>query len=138
MKTNKQKYGTGYHVMVVDDEEKVAKFICEMLKNKGYQVTSYSSSQDALNFFLENKQSIDLVITDQTMPKLTGAELAKNLLQAKPELPIFLATGFSEEVDNDKAMEIGIKEYLSKPLKLSDLTERLIKYLPEKRHSQSA
>lgn len=138
MSTGKTKFGTGYHVMVVDDEEKVAKFISEMLKNKGYTVTTLNSSKEAMEFFVANKQTVDLVITDQTMPDITGAELAKGMLQERADLPIFLVTGFSEEIDNDGALEMGIKEFITKPLKLSELAEKLQKYLPEKIQSRSA
>lgn len=138
MTSDKVKIGIGYHIMVVDDEEKVAKFLYEMLKNRGYEVTVFSRSNEALEFFLANSESIDLVITDQTMPELTGAELSQQLLSKQPDLPIFLVTGFSEEIDSDKANELGIKEYISKPLKLADLANTLQHYLPANKRSQTA
>ena len=138
MSTAKPKIGTGYHLLVVDDEEKVAKFITEMLKNKGYTVTTLNSSKAALDFFTANRHTVDLVITDQTMPELTGAELSQALLAIQPELPIFLVTGFSEEIDNDKAAMLGIKEYITKPLKLAELAEKIQLHLIAKTQSQSA
>lgn len=138
MNTDKTKFCQGYNILVVDDEEKVAKFITEMLKNKGCTVTTLNSSKTAMDYFVANRQSIDLVITDQTMPEITGAELAKSMLDQKPDLPIFLVTGYSEEIDSDKAAGMGIKEFITKPLKLSDLAEKLKKHLPKGNHSQSA
>lgn len=138
MSTDKPKFCQGYHIMVVDDEEKVAKFISEMLKNKGCTVTTLNSSKQALDYFNANMQSIDLVITDQTMPEITGAELAQNMLAIQPDLAIFLVTGYSEEIDSDKAADLGIKEYITKPLKLSDLAEKLQKHLPDKLNTKSA
>ena len=130
MNTANGKLLQGYHILVVDDEAKVAKFMTEMLKNKGCTVTTLNSSKEAMHFFVKNKQAIDLVITDQTMPEMTGAELAKILLQEKPQLPIFLVTGFSEEIDQEKAAALGIKEYITKPLRLADLAEKIKKHLP--------
>lgn len=130
MGTDKTKFCQGYHIMVVDDEEKVAKFITEMLKNKGCEVTTLHSSTEALSFFKENKTAIDLVLTDQTMPEMTGVELTKEILAEKPEIPVFLITGFSEEIDSEKATKLGVKEYITKPLKLSELAEKLKKHLP--------
>lgn len=138
MTTGKIKFGLGYHILVVDDEEKVAKFISEMLKNKGYTVTTLNSSREATDYFSAHKQSIDLVITDQTMPDITGAELAQSILNERPDQLIFLITGYSEEIDSEKAAEIGIKEYITKPLKLADLAEKLQFYLPAKEQNQTA
>lgn len=138
MGTDKTKFCQGYHIMVVDDEEKVAKFITEMLKNKGCEVTTLHSSTEALAFFKANKMAIDLVLTDQTMPEMTGVELAKAILAEQAEMPVFLVTGYSEEIDGERAAALGIKEYITKPLKLADLAEKLKKHLPEKVHSDSA
>lgn len=138
MNTGNIKIFQDYHILVVDDEEKVAKFLTEMLKNKGCAVTTLNSSQQAMDFFMQNKQSIDLVITDQTMPELTGIELTEKMLAENPDLPVFLVTGYSEEVDNEKALALGIREYITKPLKLSELAEKIQKHLPGKVHSRTA
>ena len=138
MNTANSKQQQNYHILVIDDEEKVAKFITEMLKNKGYAVTTFNSSKQAMEYFNSHADTIDLVITDQTMPDITGAELSKQMLQRDPNLPIFLITGFSEEVNSEKAAELGIKEYITKPLRLAELVEKLKIYLPDDLHHQSA
>ncbi|MDH5647845.1 MAG: response regulator [Candidatus Heimdallarchaeota archaeon] len=138
MNTANSKQQQNYHILVIDDEEKVAKFITEMLKNKGYAVTTLNSSKQAMEYFNSHADTIDLVITDQTMPDITGAELSKQMLQRGPNLPIFLITGFSEEVNSEKAAELGIKEYITKPLRLAELVEKLKIYLPDDLHHQSA
>jgi len=138
MNTANSKQQQNYHILVIDDEEKVAKFITEMLKNKGYAVTTLNSSKQAMEYFNSHADTIDLVITDQTMPDITGAELSKQMLQRDPNLPIFLITGFSEEVNSEKAAELGIKEYITKPLRLAELVEKLKIYLPDDLHHQSA
>ena len=132
MSSAKTKFCQGYHILVVDDEEKVAKFITEMLTVKGASVTTLNSSKEALDYFRANKQAVDLVITDQTMPEMTGTELVQNMLAERPELPIFLVTGYSPEVDEDNAESLGIREFISKPLRLADLSQKLQKHLPAK------
>lgn len=104
------------HILFVDDEEMVAnigKDLCEML---GYKVTVITDSVEVLALFKKDPDQFDLVITDQTMPRLTGVELAKQVLEMKPGLPIILCTGFSSKVDKEKAQEIGIREFAAKPL----------------------
>ena len=118
-----------YHILVVDDEETVAKFITEMLKNKGYIVTTLNSSRQALTYFDDHRDSVNLIITDQTMPEMTGAELAQSVLSINPNMKIFIVTGYSEEIDSERAYQLGIKEYLAKPLRLSDLAEKVQRHL---------
>ncbi len=138
MSTSNSKVLHGYHIMIVDDEPKVAKFMTEMLKNKGCTVTTLNSSREAMDFFTANKQSIDLIITDQTMPEMTGAELAQKILSDNPQMPIFLVTGFSEEIDQEKAIAIGIREYITKPLRLADLADKINKHLADSARSRTA
>ena len=132
MSAAKNQYCKGYEILIVDDEATVAKLISEMVQSKGCSATVFNNSTEALDYFLGHKDSIDLVITDQTMPELTGAQLAETILQAKQDIPIFLMTGYSESIDPDKAHEMGIKEFIHKPLKLADLSQRLQKHLPDK------
>lgn len=111
----------GKHVMVVDDEENIAEYLCELLISKGCQVTVKTNSEEALASFRESPHEFDLIITDQTMPKLTGVELVQEMLEMRPELPIILCTGYSEKVDEKKAKELGIKGFLFKPIDLNKL-----------------
>ena len=103
------------HILVVDDEQAVAGFLKELLTVSGYRVSLCHDGIEALEVF-EREGDIDLVITDQTMPKLTGAELAGRLLQRSPTLPIILCTGYSEEVDEGRARQLGIRGYMHKPV----------------------
>ena len=111
----------GEHVLFVDDELMVVEVVSEMLRRLGYRVTAHQSSMEALREFSENPMDFDLVLTDQTMPALTGEELATRILSLRPGLPIIMCTGFSEALPPDRAHEIGILEYLHKPVKLRDL-----------------
>jgi signal transduction histidine kinase/DNA-binding response OmpR family regulator len=108
-------------ILFVDDEETIVRLGKELLSPLGYTVEVYTSSQEALNAFRHNPQRFDLVITDQTMPGLTGEALSRELLRIRPELPIILCTGFSHIITAEKAKALGIQAYLMKPLAIRDL-----------------
>ena len=121
------------NILLVDDDEIIGGMVKEQLTRLGYQVTVLTSGIDALEIFRKNPEQTDIVITDMTMPKMTGAELAAALLEINPELPIILCTGFSELIDRDKAFDIGIKEFLMKPVSLYDISGAVRTVLDEKR-----
>jgi len=107
--------GGNEHILVVDDEEAVVQFMELMLRDIGYRVTSFTSSEDALQAFLSTPDDFDLVVTDQVMPDLTGEKLIAELLKINPDIPIILSTGFTEKISTQKALEIGVRKYLVKP-----------------------
>jgi CheY-like chemotaxis protein len=88
----------------------------QVLTSLGYQVVGQTSSVDALSLFELNPEAFDLVITDMTMPHMNGDMLAGQLMQIKPDIPIILCTGFSSKIDEQKALSMGIKAFLSKPI----------------------
>ena len=109
------------HILIVDDEETIVNFLEELLINRGYQVTSFINSQDALDFFVEHKNEIDLVITDQTMPKITGTEMAQTMFEIKKDIPIILCSGNLSETK-----EISeIKKYFLKPVDTQKLLQAI-------------
>jgi CheY-like chemotaxis protein len=112
--------GTG-HILYVDDEEPIASLGREMLTSLGYDVAVRLSSIDALEAFRANPRDYDLVITDMTMPNMTGARLAEEMLKIRPDLPIILTTGFSERMDKEEAERLGFRDFLMKPVSLGDL-----------------
>jgi len=103
-------------VLFVDDESALADIGRQVLERLGYLVTSRTSSLEALNLFKARPDSFDLVITDQTMPQMTGAEMAREMLEIRPDLPIILCTGFSEKISAEKARAIGIRRFVMKPI----------------------
>ncbi|MGC9324445.1 MAG: hybrid sensor histidine kinase/response regulator [Desulfomonilia bacterium] len=111
------------HILIVDDEEYVVNMMKEMLERLGYRVTAFTNSVKALNLFKKNHTTFDLVITDQTMPNLTGAELSTEMMKLRPGIPIILCTGFSEILSEDKAKALGIREYISKPIVKSEISK---------------
>lgn len=116
-------------ILFVDDETMLAELGKEVLQGLGYDVTAESDSLQAFKHFKNNPERYDLVITDQTMPNMTGAEFAENILTIKPDLPIILCTGYSSKVDKVKAKQIGVKEFAAKPLKRKDIANLIRKVL---------
>jgi len=108
-------------VLLVDDEKEVAVMVKEMLARMGYDVTMRTSSVEALEAFRTNVDRFDIIITDQTMPNMTGVELSKELMSLRSEIPIILMTGFSEIITPEKAKKMGIREYIMKPIVARDL-----------------
>jgi len=113
--------GDGQSVLVVDDDRAIRNVLVEMLTALGYQVTETSGGAEALAVFRADPGAFDAVLTDYTMPGMTGFELAGALLELRPDLPILLTTGFAEEVTADVVAERGIRGLLKKPFKIEDL-----------------
>jgi PAS domain S-box-containing protein len=103
-------------ILFVDDEVLLAEMGKDMLERLGYTVTAHNHSIEAMDEFLEDPTKFDLVITDQTMPGLTGTDLARRMLTTRPDLPIILCTGFSHVIDEEAAKALGIKEFTFKPV----------------------
>ena len=112
---------TSGRIWVVDDEESVARFIGALVEIKGHRPELFHDSAKVLEHFEQEPDSVDLVITDQTMPGMTGVELAKSLWAIRSDLPVILCSGFSEDVDSQRARILGFKGYLQKPLDTSQL-----------------
>jgi len=124
-----EKSDCGYvHILVVDDEESVGRFMGELLEGQGYKTTIMDSASHALEVFSKNPKLFDLMLTDQTMPELSGVELAKKYLALRPGFPVILCTGYSENINKEKASAIGIRGYIEKPMKANMLFD-LIKSL---------
>jgi CheY-like chemotaxis protein len=103
-------------VLFVDDEDPLIEMGRDILEELGYTVTVKKSSLDALLAVKEDPSAFDLIITDQTMPEMTGINLAREILALRPDMPIILCTGFSHLVDADRAKAAGIKAFAMKPL----------------------
>lgn len=119
-------------ILFVDDEEDIALTGKAMLEGLGYHVTSVSSSPEALNMFAANPEEFDIVITDQTMPKMTGDRIAKHMLEIRPDLPIILVTGLSETITKETRNRIGIRGFLMKPFSISEIGKTIRTILDEK------
>ena len=106
-------------VLFVDDELELVTLGREILEHLGYQVVTKNNGIDALKAFRENPNDFDVVVTDMTMPKMTGEILAQELISIRADIPIILCTGFNEQINEQKARGMGISAFLMKPLSLN-------------------
>ena len=127
--------GKGERIMFVDDEAQIREFSDQLFTLHGYQVTCFSNGVQALDEFKRQPDRFDLVITDMTMPYMTGTDLAQQILGIRPELPIILCTGQSELVNGEKALAMGICDYLSKPVAQHDYLAAISKALRKTTHN---
>ncbi|OGQ86719.1 MAG: hypothetical protein A2512_08715 [Deltaproteobacteria bacterium RIFOXYD12_FULL_56_24] len=112
-------------ILLVDDELPIAYSMQKMLEFHGYQVVMKTSSVEALASFRLAPRDFDLVITDQTMPELTGEQLVLALKKIRPEIPVILCTGFSATIDETKARDLGIDAFFMKPVLIKEITETI-------------
>ena len=112
-------------VVFVDDEVFQVDVGTQMLSVLGYRVTGFTDSREALDYIAANAAGVDLVVTDMTMPHLTGMDLAGRLLDLIPGLPIIICTGFSETMTPEKALSMGIRAFVSKPVLLAELASKV-------------
>jgi PAS domain S-box-containing protein len=111
------------HILFVDDEDSIAKMGCQQLERLGYTVTTRTSSIEALALFKAKPDAFDLVITDMTMPNMTGDNLAIELMKIKYDIPVILCTGYSKKISSASASEIGIKAFIYKPVVKAELAK---------------
>jgi PAS domain S-box-containing protein len=110
-------------VLFIDDEPELVALGRDMLEHLGYQVVTKNNGMDALKEFREKPNHFDVVVTDMTMPKMTGERLSQEIISIRSDIPIILCTGFSEQITEQKAKAIGIKAFLMKPLTLNRLAK---------------
>ncbi len=117
---------TGHQrILFVDDEPALVDIGKKMLEHLGHEVIIRTSSLEALEAFRNNPERFDLVISDKTMPQMTGFDLARELKQIRPDIPIILCTGFSDTTDSDKAKAMGISGLVMKPIVMREMAETI-------------
>jgi len=109
------------HILIVDDEPDLTDLYDMALTRLGYHVITFHTGEEALNTFRVHPDRFDLVFTDQAMPGMTGTQLSQKLLTIRADLPIILATGYSDTISENEAKALGIRYFLMKPVKVSDL-----------------
>lgn len=114
-------------ILLVDDETVVLDVTKIMIERLGYRVIATSSSVNALDLFRADPDQFDLVITDMTMPHMTGDILARKIIEIRYDMPVILYSGYSLAVTEEKAKEMGIKNFIRKPFNLKDLSEAISK-----------
>jgi CheY-like chemotaxis protein len=114
--------GGSERILLIDDEPDILEIEKEMLEKLGYAVTGTTHhAPEALDGFARQPDRFDLVITDMTMPRMTGVDLAAELRKQRKDIPVLLCTGFSESMSAEKAGALGIKEFLMKPVSMQNL-----------------
>lgn len=119
------------NILVVDDEEHVTNVLKTVLVRAGYTVRSSNSSLSALEMFLNQPDFFNVVITDQTMPEMNGDQLARKMLNKRPDLPIILCTGYSSQINEEQAVKLGISSFLLKPVTKASLLKAISAALEE-------
>ena len=116
-------------ILLVDDEPALLEIVRRMLEQLGYSVVPKSSVLDALEEIRLRPDVFDLVITDQTMPKMTGLELSRHVTAARPDLPIILCTGFNDDLTLEKLTAVGVRALIIKPVAMNDIAGTIRKVL---------
>jgi CheY-like chemotaxis protein len=124
--------GRGERVLFVDDETMLIDVEKDALEKLGYAVVAVADPASALEIFRQAPEHFDLVITDMTMPQMSGDSLAREMIAARPDIPVILCTGFSESITKERALKAGIADFLMKPVKLEDLARSIRKALDRK------
>jgi PAS domain S-box-containing protein len=115
--------GTG-KILLVDDEMSIAYTLQKSLEKLGYKVFTTNSSPEALHIFQKDPDRFNLVITDQTMPKMTGIDLAREIFKIRPDIPVFLCTGYIDNtIDENQIKAMGIKELILKPFNIEEIAK---------------
>jgi len=117
--------GNGEKILYIDDEVSIAKMVEQMLERQGYSVEAQTSPATALELFLSQPDAFDLVITDMTMPQMTGVQLSEKLKEVRPDIPVIICSGHSALIDEEKAKTIGIDGYVMKPLVMRDIAKSI-------------
>jgi len=113
------------HILLIDDEEQIIDIERRILERLGYTVTPITDSEAALEEFKARPDAFDLVITDMTMPKITGDRLAQRLMDINPQIPVILCTGFNEAITEEKALSMGIDKFVMKPIVKDELAHTI-------------
>lgn len=128
-----QKLPTGSEtILFVDDEISIVKMTLKILTQLGYQVETALNSIEALDLFQSKPDSFDLVITDMTMPKMTGAQLSEKLMEIRSDIPVIICTGYSSLIDEENAKALGLPALLMKPINMSEIAQTIRKVLDKK------
>lgn len=118
-------------LLIVDDEEEILSVYSELLQAYGYSITTFSNSLDALEHFREDPSAYDLVLTDMTMPNLSGDLFGKSIIDIRPEIPVVICTGFSKIMEYGDSLDAGFAAYLTKPVEAGKLLLTIRKVIDE-------
>jgi len=116
-------------ILFVDDEISIVKMVQRMIQRLGYKVEIATTPQDALDRFCLDPDHFNLVISDMTMPQMTGVKLSEKLMEIRPDMPIIICTGHSSLIDEEKATQLGLAAYVMKPINMLEISQTIRKVL---------
>lgn len=125
--------GGGERILFVDDEEIILNSVDAMLRRLGYKVTAVAESREALKLFSENPSHFDLVVTDQTMPGMTGENLGREIMRIRNDIPVILCTGYADFISSEKAAQMGFQGFIMKPFTMAEGAELIRRVLDRKK-----
>lgn len=125
--------GQNYNILFVDDEKMITEIAEETFPGLGFQITTHTNSFAAFDCFKAHPDSYHAVVTDITMPGMSGIELSQKILSIRPSVPIVVCTGFSNIITEEEAISMGISAYISKPVNFKDLASTLCSSIESKR-----
>ena len=132
-KTNKDIPRGKETILFVDDEISIVEMVKRMFERLGYKVKTATTPLDALEQFRSNPAHFDLVITDMTMPQMTGVKLSEKLVNIREDIPVIVCTGYSNLVDEERAKELGLAAYIMKPIDMQETAQTIRKVLDKSR-----
>jgi two-component system, cell cycle sensor histidine kinase and response regulator CckA len=121
------------HVLVVDDEEEIEEYVREVLRRRGYSSSSFRDPLKALDYFMENAEKVDLVVSDIVMPEMDGIQLAQRVAEIREDIPIILLSGYSDRLVEGAALP-NVKALLDKPVLRTDLVQAVEGIIQSCRH----
>ena len=125
--------GEGQRILLVDDEVDILELLEMFLAGNGYQVETFTSSSKALERLVSGPNSIDIVVTDMTMPDLSGLELAEKIGSLRPGLPVMLMTGHRKVLESCGSLPPAIREVMIKPFELPGMVRRIAQHLADRK-----
>ena len=126
------------HILYVDDEEALVLFATRLLTRLGFQVTGFTDAADALQEFVTHSAEYDAVVTDLSMPKMTGLEFAREVLAIRPGVPVVITSGYVRPEDQLRAQQLGIRDFILKPTTADQLATTLDQLLQERVETPSS
>ncbi len=120
------------HILLVDDQEHIVEMVRQMLERLGYHITARTNSIEAFEAFRATPDKFDLVITDMTMPQMTGVTLSEKLKEIRSNIPVIICTGYSSMIDEEKAKAIGIDGYVMKPIVIREIAKTIREVLDKR------
>ena len=121
--SKKDKFSGLYKIVVIDDETPIVDYVSELLESEGHEIVGFSDAVTGFEYVRDHLDEVDLLVTDQTMPVLTGIEIARLVREKRDDLPVVICTGYSNAIGDETIARLGHLQVLQKPVKADELLE---------------